>query len=272
MQLSSKISSHLARARHQLGRPLTLGNRNFKLRGYHANRLATDFTHEPYLLAVLQRLLSERQGTFIDVGVNLGQTLIKVLSIDASRPYLGLEPQLECSFFVDQFIRDNELTNAHILPIALSNSNMMMQFFSDGACDELASTIPGRGHFSSWVPARIGDEVLEELGIANISALKIDVEGAELQVLLGLANTLHRTHTPVLFEVLPNFTGFEKTPIPLIEREQNSGRAAAIWNFFKDIGYTIAQIDGLGTEISIERFELDDAASFIGYDYIARFE
>ena len=82
-----RIQYHLKRLRHQFGEPLKLGQRSFKLRGYHADRLATDFSHEPQFLNVLERLFRERSGAFIDIGTNVGQTLIKVLAIDPDRHY-----------------------------------------------------------------------------------------------------------------------------------------------------------------------------------------
>lgn len=53
------------------------------------------------------------------------------------------------------------------------------------------------------IQTREGDEVLDELGISQISAIKIDVEGTELDVLLGLQKTLLSHRLPVIFEVLP---------------------------------------------------------------------
>jgi len=70
-----------------------------------------------------------------------GQNLAKILSIDKDRPYLGFEPQLSCCFNADQFIKANDLVNARVLPIALSDGNRLMSFFSNGETDECASLI-----------------------------------------------------------------------------------------------------------------------------------
>jgi len=98
--------------------------------GYFPCRFTTSSNqHEQFLEVILRRVLEKRPGTFIDVGVNAGQTLAKVLSIDKERLYLGFEPQLSCCFNADQFIKANELVNARILPIALRDNNHLLSFF-----------------------------------------------------------------------------------------------------------------------------------------------
>jgi FkbM family methyltransferase len=50
---------------------------------------------------------------------------------------------------------------------------------------------------------RIGDEVVESLGIPRLGLIKIDVEGLELAVLKGLQQTLSRHDPVVMFEAHP---------------------------------------------------------------------
>ena len=47
-------------------------------------------------VALLSRILKERPGTIIDVGVNIGQFLIYVLLADRTRAWLGFEPAIAC--------------------------------------------------------------------------------------------------------------------------------------------------------------------------------
>ena len=118
-----KIVAHARRAGYHLGKQLTIGDEKFRMHGYYASRLNYSDHHEPFLGTVLARYLKSRQGAFIDVGVNVRQTLMKVLSIDRHRKYIGFEPQIGCSYFVDQFLRLNHIRDAMVLPIALSDSN-----------------------------------------------------------------------------------------------------------------------------------------------------
>jgi FkbM family methyltransferase len=271
-----KIPAHARRISFHLGRSLSVGRERFKVQGYHASRLDTSDRHEPFLREVVRRLLEARPGPFIDVGVNVGQTLMKVLSIDPQRAYVGFEPQVGCCYFVDQFLRLNGLRNAMVLPIGLSDSNRILTLYSSGQCDVMASLtgdcdVTGEHRpDATHVQTRIGDEVLAELGISAISAIKIDVEGAELQVLGGLTQTLRRTRAPVIFEVLPNFYGPERTPQPAPVRAANQAAADAVHALFDSIGYEVFQLDHGSGENRISRFELDEREGFVSADFLAR--
>ena len=106
-----RLSRHLPLLRHQMGRPLRLGDRDYRVRGYIANRQAVTLGHEPRLMAPLARALAAHDGPFVDIGVNTVQTLLKVLHLDPGRAYLGFEPQAGC-FSVQQFLVDNGLDRA----------------------------------------------------------------------------------------------------------------------------------------------------------------
>lgn len=272
----ARIESHARRISHILGRRVTFGSQRFRMPGYYASRLPNaDDAHEDYMVAVLRRRLESSPGVFIDIGVNIGQTLTKVLGIDRDRAYLGFEPQISCCYNVDQFLRLNDLHNAAVLPIALSDCNRMLTFYSHGEFDEMAGLTTGNeclegARSANFVPARIGDEVLRELGIDDICAIKIDVEGAELQVMRGLRETLRAGRPPVIFEVLPNFHGkTERIMHPPAECARNQASADAIYELLSGDGYDLFQIDDNGGETRIERFELNDRVNFAGANYIA---
>lgn len=271
-----KISAHAKRISFHLGRSVTLGSERFKVQGYHASPLDTSERHEPFLREIVRRLLEARPGPFIDVGVNVGQTLMKVLSIDRQRAYVGFEPQIGCCHFVNQFLRLNGLRNAMVLPIGLSDSNRILTLYSSGQYDVMASLTGNRdvtGEHrpdATHVQTRIGDEVLAELGISAISAIKIDVEGAELQVLSGLKGTLRTARPPVIFEVLPNFYGHQRIMQPAQVRAANQAAADAVFALLYSVDYEVFQLDEKSGETKISRFELDDREGFVGADFLAR--
>ncbi len=267
---------HFRRLSYQLGKPLTLGGRAYRLRGYCANRLAGTFEHELHMIPVLERVLGATTGAFVDVGVNVGQTLMKVLAIDPSRAYVGFEPQIECCFFVNQFLADNALGHARVIALALSNENRICSLFSNSSYDDMAS-ISGASdctgqirRFSTLVPARVGDEALEEIGLRNIGVIKIDVEGAELNVLSGLVKVLSTQRPVVIFEVLPNFFGEDRVMLDPTNCARNSATANKIYDLLETAGYRISQIDERGDEREIDGFDLDDRQKYVGHDFIAR--
>jgi FkbM family methyltransferase len=275
--MENALSFHWSRLLHQVGRPVRFGKYDFKLPGYFPSRFTTSSNqHERFLEVILRGILETTPGTFIDVGVNAGQTLAKVLGIDKDRLYLGFEPQMSCCFNADQFIKANGLANAKVFPIALSDNNRLVSFFSDGETDECASLIDRKDSVGSrtknFVQCRIGDEILKDLSITQISAIKIDVEGAELQVMEGLKTTLISHRPPIIFEVLPNFSGKgQRTWLAPEICERNRLNAQKIYHLLCEVGYQIFQIDENSyRESMIQGFDLDDIKNFKGSNFIAR--
>lgn len=272
MKTTQRISDHILRITRQLGCRTTVGDHRLWVRGYISNDVDVSGANEPDVLRVIERLLS-RPGVFVDVGVNLGQTLGKVLQVDRSRAYLGFEPQIAACHMVNHFIRDNALRNAIVLPIGLSTENHIRKFYSLGDADCMASLYRTERHMDETViQTRRGDEVLDELGISEIAAIKIDVEGAELDVLSGLQKTISAHRPPVIFEVLPNFEGPNRAPVDRALADQRNAQAEKLRTFWHNLGFQIHQIDGAGEEIAVDRFELDDPASFIGTNFVAKHE
>lgn len=272
-----RIASHVRRIRYQLGKNVQIGNERFKFHGYHASRLEhSEKRHEAFLIEVLRRQLELRPGAFIDIGVNIGQTLLKMLAIDRKRTYIGFEPQIPCCYDVEQFLQLNHLPNAVILPLALSNSNGISTFYTRGQYDETASLVDlPRASQDIWmtsqVQTRIGDEVLRELKVSEVCAIKIDVEGAELPVLQGLRETLRTRRPSIIFEVLPNFYGLQdrvRHPAEVCIRNQTS--VDALFNLLSELDYDIFHVnEDNGIETKIDRFELDNQNNFPGINFIA---
>jgi hypothetical protein len=67
---------------------------------------------EPWMFDLLTRLLPAKPGTFLDVGVNLGQTLLPVKMCEPSRRYVGVESNAQCFAYAERFIEINGLINS----------------------------------------------------------------------------------------------------------------------------------------------------------------
>jgi FkbM family methyltransferase len=198
------------------GRTVKLGDKVYRVKGLFANALALQTAahwheKEPGLDGVLKTILRCREGAFLDVGANLGQTMFKVLALDSSRQYIGFEPQVACCFMIQRFLEGNRVTNFTILPIGLSNTNRLARIRS-GQTDygAIASVVdgfrPDRFYDSCrYACLRNGDEVVSELGVDSVCAIKVDVEGGELEVFEGLLNTVDKAMPFLIFEVLNHF-------------------------------------------------------------------
>ena len=76
---------------------------------------------EPAVFAALAAF-TIRPGAFVDVGVNLGQTLLKAKALDWERPYYGFEVNPRCCWYVDELIRVNRIPQCTLIPAGLSDS------------------------------------------------------------------------------------------------------------------------------------------------------
>ncbi len=166
---------------------------------------------EPWMVEVLSRVLSVRQGIFIDAGANLGQTLVKVKSINPDILYLGFEPNPQCVPYVNHLIRANSFRNCVLIPVGLFNQSGIRQldFFTGDTASGGASFVKRNWSVRQavgklYVPVFSLDTILSDLGLTEvIGIIKIDVEGAELEVLEGLHEVM-AVHRPLLImEILP---------------------------------------------------------------------
>lgn len=178
----------------------------------HLSRTAKPWTYE-----LFAQLVESRPGYFIDIGANVGLYLLWLKSVDERRPYLGFEPNPACCFYLQELIRCNHFGESKVLPIALADARHQRTFFARRLGDKMGSLLADhrveeeKPH-SFEVLTQPGDPVFDDLDLAAICAIKIDVEGAELQVLRGLVDTLRRYRPTLICEVLnpkadqPNFT------------------------------------------------------------------
>jgi FkbM family methyltransferase len=149
---------------------------------------------------------SGKRGHFIDIGANVGQTLLTLRSI-CDLNYIGFEPDITAAYYVSELIRLNGFQNAEVLSIALGSQNSSGLFRSNGPADESATLgldlRPQRMYANTTrVAVCKGDDLIMALPAPHIFMIKIDVEGLEREVLNGLANTIEHCRPPVYFEVM----------------------------------------------------------------------
>lgn len=177
---------------------LTLGSRTFKIPLTRGLGLANLYIKQNWLVKLIDALYLDEKDTFIDVGVNLGQTLLQFRSVNAKTNYVGFEPNHTCCLYVEELIRLNGLEKSKIEQLALSDRRASVDFEFDSESDPRASiNVQLRpGYFSKRVKVQavVFDEDFSKL---KASLIKIDVEGAELAVLTGMRKQLEE-HRPLL--------------------------------------------------------------------------
>lgn len=202
--------------------------------------------------SIYRAALTIARGTFIDVGANLGQTLLKILSIDARQAYLGFEPQILCCARIANYLIKNQLSNCRILPIGLSNKNTTLELLTRSDDVSVASTVPGFRPDMFYDSKQLiytahGDEIIGELQLSGISCIKIDVEGGELEVMEGLEGTLRKHAPAVVFEVLNHYLIVTREELDDATKQFRNARTKRMEDLLRRCGYDIFNIIPDGT-------------------------
>jgi len=146
----------------------------------------------------------------LDVGANEGQTIV-----DLTRAGLGnletlvFEPNPACAYFLERLIWLNDLRHVSLLPLALSDGArctlLELAFENDSGASLIPTLRPGLRIKSRQIVPCFSLDQLIEAGTVKVRPnflLKIDVEGAELDVLRGSRSALLNSRPLILCEVL----------------------------------------------------------------------
>jgi FkbM family methyltransferase len=129
--------------------------------------------------------------TVIDVGAHLGlYTLIAAKLVGQNGKVISIEPDDANLVVLRKNVAINNLNNTIVLPVALGDVSGLKKFYA-GVMPSASSF-----YFTRWralykvrtvkkIITVTLDELLEKLGIKDVEWIKIDVEGAELDVLRG---------------------------------------------------------------------------------------
>src|SRR5260221_2957282 len=197
---------------------------------------------EPWLDGLIAHLLRQGAGAFVGAGVNIGQTLIKVKSIDARQPYIGFEPNPLCVDYVDALIRANNFRDCRVVPVGLGEKPALMPLFSRDQLDSAASVVEGFREDGEFRPQQVVavqalDEVAQTLEIGPVAVLKVDVEGAELEALTGAHGVLAEWRPFILCEVLPVYDEASS------QGQFRKMRQTSLERLLKQLDYRIGRID-----------------------------
>lgn len=155
---------------------------------------------------VLERLTRFRPGIFVDAGSHLGETLLDLRYAYPDAPYLGFEPLIDCVCYLEALIRMNAFSDVRVEACGLSDTAGLIPFLAQGETDADATfrrqLRPRAQVRTSCAPVFPFDEIRGDLGVDRVGFVKIDVEGYELEVLRGMAETLEEDRPLILCEVL----------------------------------------------------------------------
>lgn len=195
---------------------------------------------EPWLIDLFRGLLGGRPGTFADVGVNIGQTLMVVKALDADRPYIGFEPNPRCVAYCESLVALNGMKHVTLVPAGLADASGLrrLQFYGATGYDEAASIVenfrPGQAVKGEIVVAVVSaDDAMKTLGVGPLAIVKIDTEGAESEILASMRGSIAASRPWIVTEVLPPYSAGNAARME---------RQAAIETLLRDLDYRILRI------------------------------
>jgi FkbM family methyltransferase len=207
---------------------------------------------ELWMCDLIQYALSVKKGFFMDVGANVGQTLIKLRAVNEERPYLGFEPNPECVHYFNILVGRNQFKNVDLIPAGLfdQNSVLTLKLYSESSTDQAASLIENFRDTEVYqkinVPVFEYRHIADSHGLGEMAMVKIDVEGAELEVLTSLKSTIIKDQPIILVEILPAYI---KDLTERVERQNKIGQLV------KELGYDILRIHKTSSKKQVERLE-----------------
>ena len=223
--------------------------------------------HEPWMLQNLIQIERESEGCFVDVGVNLGQTLLAVKSIRSDWDYIGFEPNPYCVFYSMNLIELNGLEGCSIFPFGIGETTGAMDLRLNSLTGGEGSIVAGFRSESDYkrrikVPILGAESLPGELLERKVGVLKVDVEGGELDVFRAMIPVL-REHSPLIIS--------ELLPVYDTATEQGSFRKErqdALTKIFRDLGYCIIRLHLDGSRERLEEIEVHSDIALTNYLFV----
>jgi FkbM family methyltransferase len=183
------------------------------------------------------RLITEKVGdgmVVFDIGAHIGlMSVILAQKVGDTGKVFSFEPTPATFEVLRNTIRINDLENV-IVPVqaALSSkSGKAMFYISDDMADSSNSLVNYRGGKRNERPTEVQlyamDDYVDNKNLQSVDFIKIDAEGAELEVLQGSEKTLQRFRPSVILALHP-------------EALTKSGHSLKeIWNFTDRLNYEV---------------------------------
>lgn len=230
---------------------LRLNNKSFKIPVIHNMGFENAKVKEDFIFQLFKTVQFSDKGCFLDIGVNVGQTLLKFRSC-RDNAYFGFEPNPSCVYYLNNLIETNKMANTTVIPVGLSSASQVAKFYLKSEADTAGTMMNDlRPDYYAqdevnYVPVFTLDS-LDVIGDRKIDLMKIDVEGAESEVLAGMTETIKKHKPAIICEILDSHT---EENLPNVQ-----ARADKLTQLVKSLDYKIYRIKHNGTQITPEEIE-----------------
>lgn len=185
------LQREIIRAYRRLGLPISANQ--IDLLGYKINFMGEStfrfLFDEIYMEASYFFQASDDHPLIFDCGSNIGMSILFFKKLYPNAHIVAFEPDSTTFEILRRNVDQNRLSNVSLHQIALSNRVADVEFFRDASPTSsslVMSTLQQRHRGPSVI---VSARCLSEFISSEIDLLKIDVEGAELEIMADLANT-----------------------------------------------------------------------------------
>jgi FkbM family methyltransferase len=205
------------------------------------------------LAAILARL--KRGGVYVDVGANVGALALPVAALRPDARVICIEADPHIAAVLRHNVAENARPNVTVIELlAGAETKSAVSFYR---APEHKFGMGSIGPQFSASPVALAqrplDEVLDELGLETVDVVKLDIEGAELGALRGLARRLAASTAPI---VILEFADWAEARIS----GQSPGDAQ---QFIMSHGYRLFRIAPDGTPATALQRPLTEGAAMV---------
>ena len=197
--------------------------------------------HEGHIVG---RFVPKEGDTVIDIGAHIGRyTITSSKQVGDSGKVVAIEADPDNFELLKKNITLNKLTNVLPLNYAVFSTRTRMKLYEQSASAKYNSVMLARaGKTENYVEvnAETLDDILKQNGINQVNWIKIDVEGAEYEVLKGSTKTLasgnvsllveiHNIEDPSHYDNIVDFVKHHNYEITFEQRYDDSGESHIIF-------------------------------------------
>jgi FkbM family methyltransferase len=206
--------------------------------------------NEKHIVNYLKNEIGEKEAVLWDIGINIGSIALPLMQACSNLKICGFEPSPHVFERLSRNVNLNPTSRLKIYQKAISKQVGVVDFFvspiiGNSGLGSLGSIDDYRYNKVS-VECLTGDKLIEIEALDPPTFIKIDVEGFEYEVLIGLKNFLsHRNNVKIIYE---------HEPYRLSSRERID---LMILDFLRNLGFEIYRLSSRHAFYSISSNSLE---------------
>jgi FkbM family methyltransferase len=192
---------------------------------------------------ILERFTPREGDTVVDIGAHIGRyTITSSKQVGNTGKVVAIEADPDNFQLLKRNITLNNLTNVLPLNYAVFSTRTRMKLYDQSASAKYNSLMLTRARTMNYVEVNADtlDSILKQNEVNQVNWIKIDVEGAEFEVLKGSTKTLSCDNVSLLVEIhnigdpnhydnLVDFLKYHNYEITFENRYDNSGESHVIF-------------------------------------------